>query len=564
MVFRAIEKKFAIVYRVFMRKQTSSLDGFVPRRPNSMGEISQAGERRESLTARPELTESDVEQRGMRRRDIDESLAGIDNEEPPKKRRGLFHRHRQRKVLTRKQKVVRRILKFLAIVIVLVVAFLAIKTYIATNNILQGSIFDILQNKPLKMDANGRTNILLFGTSEDDPGHEAGSLTDSIMIVSIDQKQKNAYLVSVPRDLYVDYGQACSAGYQGKINVIYGCYSNDGKKEASGAHALGKKVGDVLGLDVHYYAHVNYTVVRDVVKALDGITVTIESRDPRGIMDSNFDWKCKKGDAYASYATILKNCPPNGHFIDYPNGKVKLDAEHALYLAQARGDAAPTYGLEQSNFDREKNQQKIVKAIRDKAVSAGTVTNLGKVTGLIDALGNNLRTDFEVSEVRTLMQLGQDIPSERIKSISLIEEGNELVTTATIGASVVVPAAGTYDYSQIQTYIAKKLSKDPVVREAASIFVLNGTTTVGLAQTEATKLTKAKYTITATDNAATNDYQKTVIYRINKKSDVDGTAKALAKRYGVKVKTSALPFAVSGKPDFVIIVGANAVPTKTN
>jgi len=548
-----------------MRKQTSSLDGFVPRRPNSMSEIAQAGDARENVSARPQLTESDVEQRGMRRRDIDESLAGIDNEdEQPKKRRRFFHRRQRNKVPTRRQKIIRRSIKVLILIIVLAGAFLAIKTFIATNNILQGNIFDILQNKPLKMDANGRTNVLLFGTSEDDPGHEAGSLTDSIMIVSIDQKQKNAYMVSVPRDLYVDYGTACSAGYQGKINVIYGCYSNDGKKEAAGAEALGKKVGEVLGLDVQYYAHVNYTVVRDVVKALDGITVTIESRDPRGVMDSNFDWKCKKGDAYASYTTIIKNCPPNGHFIDYPNGKVKLDAEHALYLAQARGDAAPTYGLEQSNFDREKNQQKIVKAITEKAVSAGTITNLGKVTGLIDALGNNLRTDFEVSEVRTLMQLAGDIPSKHIKSISLIEDGNELVTTATIGASVVVPAAGTYDYSQIQAYIARKLSKNPVVREAASVFVLNGTSTAGLAQTEAAKLTAAHYRVAATDNAATSDYQKTVVYRVNKNSDVDGTAKALATRYGVKLKTTALPFAISGDPDFVIILGVNAVPGKTN
>lgn len=153
--------------------------------------------------------------------------------------------------------------------------------------------------------------------------------------------------------------------------------------------------------------------MRDVVKALDGITVTIESRDPRGQMDSNFDWKCKDGNAYASLATMKKNCPPNGHFIDYPNGPVKLDAEHALYLAQARGDIAPTYGFEQSNFDREKNQQKILVAIKEKAMSGGTLTNLGKVSGLVDALGNNLRTNFDTSEIRTLMSLSQIIEVER-------------------------------------------------------------------------------------------------------------------------------------------------------
>ncbi|QQR51189.1 hypothetical protein IPF89_05585 [Candidatus Saccharibacteria bacterium] len=56
---------------------------------------------------------------------------------------------------------------------------------------------------------------------------------------------------------------------------------------------------------------------------------------------------------------MKKNCPPNGHFIDYPNGPVTLDAEHALYLAQARGDVE-NYGFEMSNFDREKNQQKLL------------------------------------------------------------------------------------------------------------------------------------------------------------------------------------------------------------
>ena len=71
----------------------------------------------------------------------------------------------------------------------------------------------------------------------------------------------------------------------------------------------------------------------------------------------------------------------------------------------ARGDKAPTYGFEQSNFDREKNQQKIMVAIRDKALSAGTLTDFTKVSGIIDAIGKNLRTNFEKSEVRTLVTL---------------------------------------------------------------------------------------------------------------------------------------------------------------
>ena len=37
-----------------------------------------------------------------------------------------------------------------------------------------------------------------------------------------------------------------------------------------------------------------------------------------------------------------------------------------------------------------------------------------------------------------------------------------------------------------------------------------------------------------------------------------GTAKVLAKRYGVKVKTTEPPFAVDEGVDFVVIVGASS------
>ncbi len=36
------------------------------------------------------------------------------------------------------------------------------------------------------------------------------------------------------------------------------------------------------------------------------------------------------------------------------NGKHEMDGEKAMWFSRARGLVAPTYGLEQSNFDREK------------------------------------------------------------------------------------------------------------------------------------------------------------------------------------------------------------------
>lgn len=548
-----------------MRKQTSSLDGFVPRRGPTVG----GGTRQELGRPSPEvranigrasqpITQAPATRPvAMRRSDIDESLAQIhDDEQPKQTRRGLFRR-KSKKVATRKRKIFKGLAIFLVLILLAVGAFVAVRAMIASGNVFEGNVFDIFQSKPLKMDENGRSNVLVFGTSEDDPGHEAAYLTDSIMVISIDQNQKNAFMVSIPRDMIVDYGAACVAGYQGKINALYGCYSEDGVNEKDGADALKKKVGEILGLDIQYYSHVNYTVVRDTVKALGSIDVTIESTDPRGIMDSNFDWKCKAGNARASRATMVKNCPPSGHFIDFPNGKVTLDAEHALYLAQARGASAPTYGLERSNFDREINQQKIVKGIREKAVSVGTLTDVGKVTSLIDALGDNLRTDFATAEIRTLIDLGQSIESDSIQSLSLVKEGEELVAT---GLGGVIPVAGSFEYAEIQAFIDKNMSSDPVVREAANIVVMNGTATPGLALTESGRLTEAGYTVSNATNAPTTDYKQTTIYRINK-TEKGATAKALEKRYGAKLLTTDPGFVVAEGVDFVVIVGTSSVST---
>lgn len=542
-----------------MRKQTSSLDGFVPRRGPTVGggTSQQLGRPVPEVRSNIGRTSRPINQNtpmttlrpagGVSRTEIDDSLAQIHDDEQPKTKRG-FLRRRPKPVPSRRKRIAKRVAILIILIIVAMGAYVGIKAMIASGKVFQGNIFDILQSRPLKMDQNGRSNILVFGTSEDDPGHQGANLTDSIMVISVDQNKKNAYMVSIPRDFQVEYGAACQAGYAGKINALYQCYFNDGNDEEAGANALKKKVGEVLGLDIPYYAHVNYTVVRDTVKALGTIKVDIQgSGGAPGVMDSNFDWKCG-----STYAKRIKQCPPNGHFIDYKNGPVELDAEHALYLAQARGDRAPTYGLGRSNFDREINQQKIVKAIREKAASAGTLTNIGAVTGLIDALGNNLRTNFETAEIRTLMQLGNDIPSKDIIPISLIKEGEEVVTGGAGGN--IVPTAGTYEYGEIQNYIKKMISNDPVAREAANIVVMNGTTTAGVALTESGRLTEAGFTVSNATNAPTQDYQTTTIYRINK-TEKDGTAKALAKRYGVKLATTEPSFTVDAGVDFVVIIG---------
>jgi polyisoprenyl-teichoic acid--peptidoglycan teichoic acid transferase len=544
-----------------MARQQTSMDGFVPKRTANRkvggvigGETAKlAPKPKPAASPKPTAQNTFTPRRGqISRSEIDESLRGIDDED-----QGVKKKRKDPVQSSKRKKWIKRAIILFVLILVSIGAYVAIKAVLASGNVFKGNVLEIFQNVPLKEDANGRSNVLIVGTSEDDPGHEGGSLTDSMMVLSMDQKNKNAYMISIPRDLYVKFGQACNSGYAGKINEYYNCVKEGDSNEQIQA-ALTQEasfVGEIMGLDIQYGVNVNYTVMRELVNAVGGsITVTIESRDPRGQMDSNFDWKCGVGDRKVSRAEVLRRCPPSGHFIDYPNGPVTLDAEHALYLAQARGDRAPTYGFEQSNFDREKNQQKIIKALREKAVSAGTLTDFGKVTGIIDALGNNLRTTFETKEIRTLVSLAQEIKSEDIQSISLIDGDNPIMTTGNVnGMSVVHPVAGTYDYSELQALLAQRFSTDPVVREAAPVAILNGSGLAGVAQTEADKLEEANYTIGSIANAPAGEYKRYTIYKIGEGNI--GTAKKLEERYGVKITSGTPPIAVDPSIKFIVIVG---------
>jgi len=545
-----------------MKKSHASIDGFIPRRSgNEVGGARSLGVSGDafSLDKRLDPTQEDkfnmttnqTHKKGVMRSDIDESLRDIDkNEGQPVKKMTRRQRRRVKKMSKRPKGKLKRILKWLALVLIVAIlafgGYLAYKFIIAGGNIFQGNIFDIFQSQPLKEDAYGRSNFLILGTSEDDPGHPGSNLTDSMMVLSVNQKKKNAYMFSIPRDLYVEYGEDCVSGSAGKINEYFSCSDTGTTKEAE-QNRLAKTqklVGDIFGMDIQYGVHVDQTVIKQAVDAVGGIDVNIEGDGAPGILDRNFDWRCN----YTCY------------LVKYDNGVHHLDGAHALYLSMARGDVAPTYGLANSNFDREKNQQKILIALKDKAMSTGTLTDFGKITGLIDALGNNLRTNIQTKEIRTLMKVANEIKPNDLHTISLIDTKNpdkSVVTTGMYGGmSVVMPADGIFDYSGIQSFIRKTITNDPVANEAAPIVVLNGSGVTGYAKSKADELTKVGFNVTNVDNAPEGSYGKVEVYQIG--TGNSATASKLASIYKVSVKKTSPPVSVDDGAAFVIIFGSTS------
>jgi LCP family protein required for cell wall assembly len=413
-----------------------------------------------------------------------------------------------------------------------------------TGKVFSGNVFGIFGNKPLKTDQYGRSNILLFGTTEDDPGHPGASLTDSIMFLSVDQKKHDAFIISVPRDLWVKI-PGCTQFGEEKINAVYECFSGgmaSGGNEMAGQQAIRSKVAETFGVDLQYSVHVNDTVLTGVVDAVGGIDIKIESPDPRGILDRNFDWRCE-------YKCNL---------VKWPNGVAHLDGQHANFLAQARNDAEG-YGLSRGNFDREANQRKILLATKDKAASVGFLANPVAVTNLLNSLGNNVRTNIDTAEIATFLDIMKNTDSKNINSVSIVDQTPAILTTGAgpNGASIVKPVKGLYDYSDLISLVkAYSSGNGQLLSEKAPVDVLNATGTTGLAQKQADALAAEGITVGTISSTAAGDYGKVKLYDLSKADKpAPATRQKLEQLLGVTVTADPLPASIKSTSQFVVVVG---------
>jgi len=440
----------------------------------------------------------------------------------------------------------KRVAIFLISFVALVVIWFGGRMLYNAHKIFGGSIFSFFSNTKLRGEDEGRVNILLAGNSSDDFGHQGGQLTDSIMLLSIDTKNNKAFMLSIPRDLYVDIGKS---GY-GKINSAYvvGEQNNFTKSgyPKGGMGQLEQVVESKFGLKIHYYALVNYNAFRDAVNAVGGIDVVINSKDSRGLYDPNIDWTNRKP------------------LVKLTNGPHKLNGQQALNLARARGDAYNSYGFAGSDFDRTANQRMMLLALKNKSTSSSVIANPAKLADLSDAVGKNVQTDLKAAQVKRLYNIVKNINSNNVKSLSLNDpNGKELLKgyTAPGGQSTLIPAAGLNDYSDIQTFILQQISSNPIIQEDAKVVVLNGTDTDGLGSKQKTALASKRINVIKVGDAG-NTYAVSQIIDLSK-GKKSATRAALINLYGNKI-TSVDPYKGLYDADFIVIIGADKIPKTSN
>ena len=429
----------------------------------------------------------------------------------------------------------RKIISITALVIVILLIGVVVWAIFWGNDIIakitggRGNLFDLFAfttetYDPLKTDENGRTNILAIGTGgynmDGDEGngvHDGAQLTDSIMVISLDQKTGDVAMISLPRDLK---GPATCTS-TGKINEIYWCNGGGGKatieQEEKAATAVMEAVGKILNIDIQYYAHLNWGSLASIVDLLGGITVTLDE----DIKDYQ-------------YTEAV-----------YEAGKpYHIDGAAAVGLARAR------HGTAGGDFSRGASQQKILIGIKDRILEKSL--SISDILGLVNTLGDNLRTNFSVNELKTVAHMPEILDFDVMRQISLYPD---FMTTGMLnGISYVLPKAGAGNYGTIQKYLAKMLSSDPRVYEEPTIAIYNASDTDGLAGEEQRKLEEKGYTITLIDNAPAGEYEKGVsIYAIN--PEKAGTKRMLVDEYNYDVKgRDELPATIEPKYDFIIIL----------
>lgn len=303
-------------------------------------------------------------------------------------------------------------------------------------------------HKTLQGEEKGRINILLLGTAG--KGKPGQNLTDTIMMLSIDTKNKKIALLSLPRDFYA---KITDTSFYTKINSIYQ-YGINNKKDAD---PIKKTVGEITGTSIHYFIILDFDGFKKIIDDIGGINVSVE----RDIYDVRYP-----GPNY-SYETF-----------EIKKGSHLMDGETALKYVRERHDDP------EGDFGRAKRQQQAMQSTKNKIFSLQTLLNPIALNKLLDDLGDNIKTDIGMDEIEGFIDIAKKSDTQNITNVvvdawqkdSILKVSH--VFAGGVQAFVLVPRVGNYseiqDLSQnIFDLDAIRRRKSEIEKENAEISVVN-------------------------------------------------------------------------------------------
>jgi len=359
------------------------------------------------------------------------------------------------------------------------------------------NIEELKTQTPIKKSPEWKTNIIILWRDVDQD--DFIWLTDSIIFASINFDKDHVTMLSIPRDMYVEFSDWNSW----KINEAFYRGYKRWKSIESWIKEISYVVERITWEEINYYVTLDFNWFIEIIDILWWIEIDV----PHAIVDNYYP-----GPNY-SYQTFrisawLQN----------------LDWETALKYARSRKTT--------SDFDRSMRQQLIIKAVRDKVISLDLLTSPIKIKAMYDAISKNVNTNLEFSQLLSLWMYVKNIPRDNIYSFNLNNscfENNESCSIWWImydgirsdfnWMSVLLPYwankfnLSNYNNTQIFTNII--LNHPKAFDENLQIHILNSTNVPWLAWNLALRLKRFWFNVpsnNATWNIRWNTYSNSKIY----------------------------------------------------
>ncbi|MGB9976126.1 LCP family protein [Thermovenabulum sp.] len=341
---------------------------------------------------------------------------------------------------------------FIAIILFFALSF-GSGFYFTYRNLLSNQNTDGEQDSVLQeAEKNGHVNILLLGLDAGTIGADEKHnryRSDTMMLFSLDLKEKKVNVLSIPRDTRVVLP---GEGFQ-KINAAMAFGGPDLAVDV---------VSKLLNVPVHYYVTVNYEGFKKIVDAIGGVEIEIDRR--------------MKYDDNAG----------NLH-IDLKPGLQVLDGEKAEQFVRFRH-------YPEGDIARVRAQQKFLKATAKALLQPA---NILKIPKLIQIVQENVKTDISPVNLVKLANFARQLKEEDVETYTLPGTGQYIG-----GVSYFIPE---------EEKVKELVNAIFYDKNGIKVAVLNGSGYSGVANEIAKKLESMGFTVVKVANADSFDYDTTTV-----------------------------------------------------
>lgn len=349
--------------------------------------------------------------------------------------------------------------------------------------------------------------------------------TDTMIIVSINRTYGTVSMLSLPRDLFV----YIPGWTMQRLNLAY-IHGEAVGWTGGGFGLLRQTIFYNFGINVHYYAMVNLTGFRAIVDAVGGVDLAVDC----AIENLPLIGAEVPADAYRS--------TEEGHYV-LPVGYYRLNGGEALWYARSRDN--------NSDFDRGRRQQQVLRAVLRRAREQGLLNNL---IPLWNEGSQYLETNLTLEDMIGLVPLALSIDSARIESFTLARLYHTTPWTTAGGENVQLPVYDTIRQTLVDFYSPATTSQ--LVSEGATIRVLNGSPNADWDRVASERLGWDGFNALAGGAADRADYADTLLIDYTGRTK-GSSLEQIARTLNVRPENIRLEPNANREVDFEVILGGS-------